>query len=310
MERKAGIFRIQSEIIRASSEYLRSKGFCEILPPIIAENTDPGLRGAHIAKIDFYGKQLCVTSSINLQKFQAVKLLGRIFAISQVVRLEDPEKLGTGRHLSEFSIIEVESANTDYQQIMDIGDGLVAHIINSVIANCQEELKILGRKLRRIEKPFKRIRHEEVVKLLKSNELAVEYSQEIPFESEAEFSKMNDSFVWITDYPDGSRGFYDGTNPKNQGFLMDFDLIMPEGYGEVASGGERECTREGIMRQMKKTGLSPKEYESFLKLYDDGTMLPSSGFGMGIERLTKYVCGLKHISEAAMFPKLPLKPKE
>ncbi|MBI5411580.1 hypothetical protein HZA43_00200 [Candidatus Peregrinibacteria bacterium] len=76
------------------------------------------------------------------------------------------------------------------------------------------------------------------------------------------------------------------------------------------SGGEREFTREGITRQMKKTGLNPKEYESFLKLYDDGTMLPSSGFGMGIERLTRYICGLEHISEAAMFPKLPIKKQK
>ncbi len=307
MQRKVSIFKIQSEIIRAASEYLRSKGFYEILPPIIVENTDPGLRGAHIAKIDFYGKQLCITSSINLQKFQAIKLLGKIFAISQVVRLEEPEKINTGRHLSEFSIIEVESANTNYNQIMGIGDGLIAYIINSVIKNCPKELEILGRKLNFIDKPFKRMKHEEVVRLLKSKRLDVEIGQEIPFESEVEFSKMNDTFVWITDYPDGSRGFYDRMNLNNPNFLMDFDLIMPEGYGEVISGGEREFTREGITRQMKKTGLNPKEYESFLKLYDDGTMLPSSGFGIGIERLTRYICGLKHISEAALFPKLPTK---
>lgn len=305
-EKKVSIFKIQSEIIRAASEYLRNKDYCEILPPIIAEHTDPGLRGAHVAKVNFYGKQFCITSSINLQKFQAIKLLDKIFSISQVIRLEDPEKINTGRHLCEFSIVEVESANADYHQIMDIGDGLIAHIINSVIKHCPKELELLERKLNVIDQPFKRITHEEVVKLLKSKGLTAEIGQEIPFASEVEFSKMNKAFVWITDYPNGSRGFYDRVNPNNPEFLMDFDLIMPEGYGEVISGGEREFTKEGIIRQMNETGLDPKAYESFLKLYDDGTMLPSSGFGIGIERLTRYICGLKHISEAALFPKLPI----
>ena len=305
MERKTAIFKIQSEIIKTASEFLRIKKFNEILPPIIAENTDPGLRGAHIAKIDFYGKPHCVTSSINLQKFEAVKYLEKIFAISQVVRLEEVNKIDTGRHLSAFSLIEVEAANMDYHQIMDIGDGLITSIINSIIKNCSEELTILNRTLKPINKPFNRIKHEEVVRLLKSKKINAEPGEEIPCESEIEFSRMIDNFVWITDYPNGSRGFYDRMNPENSHFLLDFDLIMPEGYGEIISGGEREFTREGITRQMKKTGLEPKEYEQFLKLYDDGTMLPSSGFGIGIERLTRFICGLKHISEAALFPKLP-----
>lgn len=305
MRKKTAILKIQSEIIRAASEYLRNKKFVEILPPIIAENTDPGLRGAYIARIDFYGKPYCVTSSINLQKFEAVKYLGKIFAISQVVRLEEPEKKETGRHLSEFSIIEVEAANMNYHQIMDIGDGLIALIINSVIKNCSKELKILNRNLRQINKPFNRIKHEEVIELLKSKKLKAEFREEIPFESETKFSGMIDNFVWITDYPNGSRGFYDRMNPDDTDFLMDFDLIMPEGYGEVISGGEREFTKNGIIRQMKKTGLNPKEYEEFLELYNNGTMLPSSGFGIGIERLTRFICGLSHISEATLFPKLP-----
>ncbi len=305
MERKTCIFKIQSEMIRAASEFLRDKDFYEILPPIIAENTDPGLRGAYIAKIDFYGKPYCITSSINIQKFEAIKYLKSIFGISQVVRLEEPSKKLTGRHLSEFSIIEVEAANKNYQEIMKIGEGLIKHIVNSVLKNCSEELSFLGRKLKPIKGSFKKISHECVVNLLKENNLKAEQGEEIHFESEVEFSRMQNNFVWITEYPNGSRGFYDKVNPKKPDYLMDFDLIIPEGYGEVISGGEREFTREGITRQMLKTGLNPNEYETFLKLYDDGTMLPSSGFGIGIERLTRYICGLKHISEAAMFPKLP-----
>lgn len=305
MNKKICIFRIQSEIIGSASGFLRSNGFFEILPPIIAENTDPGLRGAHIAKIDFYGKPFCITSSINIQKFEAIKYLEKIFAISQVVRLEEPSKRFTGRHLSEFSIIEVEAANKNYNEIMEIGENLICHIINSVLYKCSAELDFLGRKLTPLKTPFKKFSHTEVVEILKAKGFNAEYGEEIPFEAEVEFSRMQEGFVWITDYPNGSRGFYDRMNPVKPDFLKDFDLIMPEGFGEVVSGGEREFSREGITRQMLKTGLNPKDYETFLKLYDDGTMLPSSGFGIGIERLTRFICGLKHVSEASMFPKLP-----
>lgn len=149
------------------------------------------------------------------------------------------------------------------------------------------------------------MKHNEVVELLRDKGFEAYFEQELPLNSETEFSKMIDNFTWITEYPNGSRGFYDKMNPNNPDFLMDFDLIMPEGYGELISGGEREFTREGITRQMKKTGLNPEEYDEFLKLYDDGMMLPSSGFGVGIERLTCFICRLEHISKAAMFPKIP-----
>ncbi len=305
MLRKTAIFRVQSEIIGRASEFLRKSGFFEILPPITARNTDPGLRGAHVARVDLYGTPHCVTSSINLQKFEAIKHLGRIFAISQVVRLEDPDKRTTGRHLSEFSIVEVEAAHLGYRGIMGIGEDLICYIINSVSYNCSKELRNLDRSLKTARKPFKRIPHAEVVRILKAMGLKAEDGEEIPFESEVEFSRMQDSPVWIIDYPNGSRGFYDRLNPNDPAHLMDFDLILPGGYGEVMSGGEREFTREGITRQMQRTGLNPAEYEEFLRLYDNGAMLPSSGFGIGVERLTRYICGLEHISEASMFPKLP-----
>lgn len=305
MERKTAIFRIQSEVIRSSSEYLRGIGFYEILPPIISESTDFGSNDPNIAKIDFYGKRYCIASSISMQKFQAIKHLKNIFAIAKAIRLEDPEKVFTHRHLCEFTTLELEATNKNYNEIMDIGENLIIHIVNSILQTCSVELDSLTRKLKPLKTPFKKVSHKEVVKLLKTKGLEAKYEEDIPFKSEMEFSKMQNSFVWITDYPNGSRGFYDRVNPQNLNCLMDFDLIMPKGYGEVMSGGEREFTKEGITRQMSKIGLNPKEYKEFLKLYDEGNMLPSSGFGIGIERLTRYICGLDNISEASMFPKLP-----
>ena len=305
MNKKEAILRIQSRLIGSASEYLRRIGFKEILPPIIAKNTDPGLRGGRIATVDFYGDSYCLSSSINIQKFEAIKYLNNIFAISQVVRIEDPDTIDTGRHLSEFSIIEVEAANKTLTEIIDIGEDLIGHIITAIIKECSDELQHLQRDLKPVVGSFPRFRHIEVVELLRNMGLEVDEKKDIPLKSEEEFSKMQDGFVWITSYPNGSRGFYDRMNPDNKDYLLDFDLIMPEGYGEVISGGEREFTREGIERQMQITGIDPKEYESFLELYDDGSMLPSAGFGIGVERLTRYICGLDHISEASLFPKIP-----
>ena len=92
---KECIFRIQSEIIRAGSEFLRKEGFHEILPPIIAENTDPGLRGAHIATVDLHGKPYCLTASINLQKFEVfIDGVSAGSAATTLVRTDDINRIG------------------------------------------------------------------------------------------------------------------------------------------------------------------------------------------------------------------------
>lgn len=305
MNRKTAILKVQSEIIRAASDLLWRNDFHMLLMPIISEKPNHTKDDQHVAQLNLSGKRYNVATTNTLEKVEAMKYFRRVFIITRVVRLEEADPQAEGRHLCEFSTIDVEVAGIDYLALLELGEKLICYIIASVCERCADELGYLGRVVESPKAPFERITHHKLVHALKERGLEADPTKDIPFSSELEFSKNRSAPAWILDYPNGARGFLDRVNPMMPEYLMDFDLILPEGYCELMSGGERESTREGVTRQISRLGFDPSQYEGFLKLYDDGNLPPSGGFGFGIERLTRYLCGLKHISEATISPKLP-----
>nr|NIQ07610.1 hypothetical protein [Candidatus Korarchaeota archaeon] len=117
-------------------------------------------------------------------------------------------------------------------------------------------------------------------------------------------SAMHQKPLFVYDYPLIARGFYDREDPNRPGILRDFDMLYPEGFGEAISGGERENTYEGVLKRMKLTGEDPEKYGWYLQMLKEGVPF-SVGFGIGVERLTRWICGLKTIWEAVPFPKVP-----
>jgi asparaginyl-tRNA synthetase len=298
------VLRVQDEILSAMRDFLRNNGFIEILAPIIGPVTDPGIRGAKQATVDFYGHPYKVMSSMILYKQMVVSSLGRVFALSPNVRLEPCESIETGRHLSEFRQLDLEVAEASYFDVMDIGESMVVYVCARVKEACGEELKLLGRDLKMPSAPFNKISHKEAIDLLQSNGFGVSQDEEIPWMAEEGLSKMFDDPFWIIDYPMTARGFYDREDPDRPGTLRDFDLIYPEGFGEAVSGGEREFQFDRVQARMMSNGEDPGAYGWYLEMLREGIQ-PSAGFGIGVERFTRYVCGLDKIWEAVPFPKVP-----
>jgi asparaginyl-tRNA synthetase len=292
-ERSRAILKIQHELIGALREGLLSKGFCEILAPVIGPATDPGIRGANPVKFDYYGTPYTVMSSMILYKQMALAVFDHVFSLSPNVRLEPPETIKTGRHLAEFYQLDLEAARTSCDEMMDLGDFLICHCLESVKERCQDELHLLQRDLPSFTPPFKRIRHKELAENLS-------ISGEIPWNQERILSEQQDEPFWVVDYPAGSRGFY---YLERDGVLQSMDLLMPEGFGEVISGGEREYEYERVRALLEKDHCV-HDYAWYLDMLSIGVP-PSAGFGLGVERLTQYVCGLEHIWESSPFPKLP-----
>jgi asparaginyl-tRNA synthetase len=292
-ERSKAILKIQHELIKSLREFLIAQEFCEVLAPIIGPATDPGIRGAGIVSFDFYGTPYKVMSSMILYKQMALTVFDNIFSLSPNVRLEPPESMRTGRHLAEFYQLDLEAAQKGYREMMDLGDRLICHCLDTVRKNCPDELHLLGRNLPSFKSPFKRVPHEQL-----AEELCV--SGEIPWKEEEAISKKSKAPFWITEYPVGSRGFY---YLENDGVLHSMDLIMPEGYGEVISGGEREYEYTRVKALLEKDCIA-EDYAWYLDMLKAG-IPPSAGFGLGIERITRYVCGLDHIWESSPFPKVP-----
>lgn len=302
--RMVSTLRIQDELLSSIRTFLRGRDFMEILAPIVGPVTDPGVRGAKQASIAFYGRRFKVMSSMILYKQMAVQSLSKIFAVSPNIRLEPIASRRTGRHLAEFRQVDIEAANWKYTDAMELAEDLIHHVCQDIHKKCGDELSSLNRKLKTPKKPFKRLRYHDAIKYLQDRGLEVPCGEEIPWPQEEYLSAQFSEPFFITDYPITARGFYDREDPGNPSMLLDFDLYYPEGYGEAASGAEREHTYQRVRNRMKRNGESPKVYRWYLKMLKQGVP-PSAGFGIGVERLTRWICGLEAIWEAVPFPKVP-----
>ena len=294
---------IQATICKALRESLAEQEFVEVLAPIIGPCTDPGIRGARQATIDYFGRTYKVMSSAILYKQMAAASLKKMFFFSPNVRLEPLETVKTGRHLCEFFQVDVEEADASYLDAISVAEKVLHHVLERALELHEKDLDSLGRKLAVPEMPFKRFTHREAVELLRSKGYDASYSEELTWSNEEAISNMFDSPFFVYDYPKGSRGFYDREDPRRPGILRDFDLIYPEGYGEAASGAERENDYEIVTRKMRASGEDPAPYEWYMEMLKFGVP-ESAGFGIGVERLTRYVCGLKSIWAARPFPKV------
>jgi asparaginyl-tRNA synthetase len=301
------ILRIEDSVRFAIREYLNAKGFYELDDPIIGPATDPGIRGAQQVTFDYYGFPFKIMSSAILYKQMGVAGLGKVYMFSHNVRLEPVETLKTGRHLVEFIQVDVEEAYATYMEAMKLAEGLSHHVFKRVDERHRDDLRKLGRRLRVPSLPFKKITHREAVDLLRSRGHDVSYDQEIPWhpsDLERTISEMFDDPFFIYEYPPGARGFYDKADPARRGVLLDFDMLYPEGFGEAVSGAEREYDYERTVARMKASGENPEKYAWYIQMLRDGVP-PSSGFGIGLERLLRYIVGSKYIWEVEPFPKLP-----
>lgn len=300
--------RIQAALLTAARRYLTEAGFIELLPPIIGPVTDPGIRGSKQIDVDFYGHRYKLMTSAILYKQTSLLAFDKIFYIAPNVRLEPPDVSSTRRHLVEFHQIDVEMAEAGRADVMRLLEDLLRHQIAAVESEHGDELAALGRSTGAFkplqEQPFDRMTHAAAVTAL--HELGHEQSSqaEIDWHGEEVLSRAARTPFFVTDYPKGSRGFYDRESRSEPGLLRNFDLIAPEGFGELCSGSEREFEHRRLVSRIRETSENPAKYGWYLEAARLG--IPSSaGFGIGVERLTRYMAGLDGVWQASAYPKFP-----
>ena len=300
--------RIQNMITTATREFLAAAGFIELFPPVIGPVTDPGARGAKQVDVDFYGHKYKLMTSAILYKQASLLAFDKIFYIAPNVRLEPLETTSTSRHLAEFHQIDVEMAGATRDEITHVAEGLVSHVVRRVVTAMADDLAGLGRDTGAFDavlsEPFGRMTHQQAVEALHGLGHDQSPDAEIDWAGERLLSAQHAMPFFVTDYPKGSRGFYDRENPDAPGYLRNFDLIAPEGYGELCSGSEREYDYRRIVARIRETGENPAKYAWYLQMLKDGVP-PSAGFGLGLERFTRYVAGLDSVWQASAFPKVP-----
>ncbi len=293
-ERKLAMLRIQTGVLKIMADRLLRKGFFWILPIMLSKTTDPLWPDPDFSiekkiEIEIYGERVVAMQSMIVHKRVLVSLgPEKFFILSPNIRIEKRERATTGKHLYEFTQLEVEMAYARMRDILKLYEELISESISYVRKNLSSELKVLGRELRIPETPFK---------VYKRSELEEKYGRSWS----SEVAKHIQEPIWVTDIP---REFYDYEDPET-GEWRNYDLILPEGFGEVISGAEREYEYEKLVRKMERDGIDKSRYRLLLKLAKNGLLKPSAGAGLGVERFVAYISGAKHVAEVQPFPRIP-----
>ena len=288
-DRARRILHVNSEVRRHLRDFFLKEGFYEIPPVIIGPVTDPLNHPVAGTGIEYYGYRYSLTQSMIFHKQIALLSCDKLFAFSPNVRLEPLERRGTGRHLAEFTQLDMEVKGASRNEVIAIAERMYCYVIGHVNATCRSDLEYFRRKLHVPSRPFMRFDFTGAKR---------EYGEE--FETVLSFRAADPFF--IQDISLNDREFYDREDPERPGILLDMDMIYPEGYGEALSGGEREYELEKIMERIRKKKQNPDQFRYYLAVAGMG--LPqSAGFGIGIERLVRFITGIPNIEEATPFPK-------
>ncbi|MBU0727494.1 asparagine--tRNA ligase [Patescibacteria group bacterium] len=296
------IQRVRNTIINATYEYLNNEGFIKIDSPILTPNACEGT--TELFEIDYFeeGKGY-LSQSGQLYLEAAIMSCGRAFDFGPVFRAE---KSKTRRHLTEFWMMDAEMAFVEHEGNMEIMEGLVCHIVKKCLEINQKELKILERDiepLKKIEAPFIRKSHAEVVKELREMGSDIGEKDDLGGDDETILTQKYDKPIFVDRYPAEVKAFYMKRDPEDETRALCVDLLAPEGYGEIIGGSQREDDYDILMNRIKEHKLDPKVFEWYLDLRKYGSV-PHSGFGYGLERITGWICGTQHIRETIPFPRL------
>ena len=301
-KRQHAVMKIRNEIIRATFEFFNNNGFTKVDPPILTGSSPEG--GSELFHTKYFDEDAFLSQSGQLHLEAAAMALGKVFSFGPTFRAE---KSKTRRHLIEFWMIEPEMAFYDHEDSLKVQEEYVSYIVQSVLKNCQIELKILGRdtsKLEKIQAPFPRITYDEALKFLHEKGFNdVQWGDDFGAPHETAIAENYDKPVFITHYPTALKAFYMQPDPKRPEVVLCADLIAPEGYGEIIGGSERINDFDLLQQRLDEHNLPLEAYKWYLELRQYGSV-PHSGFGLGLERTVAWISGVEHVRETIPFPRL------
>lgn len=296
------IMLIRNEIIRSTYEFFNKEHFIKIDPPILTANAAENT--TDLFELDYFDQQAYLTQSGQLYLEAGAMAFNKVFSFGPTFRAE---KSSTRRHLTEFWMIEPEMAFTEQDESLEIQERFVAHLVQSVLDNCDYALDVLERDRETLEKytklPFPRISYDEAIELLQENDFDVEWGIDFGSPEETFIANQYEQPVFIVNYPKAIKPFYMPEHPDRDDIVLCADLIAPEGYGEIIGGSERESDYETLKQNIIDFGLKVDDYQWYLDLRRYGSVT-TSGFGLGLERAVTWITGTKHIRESIPFPRL------
>ncbi len=297
------ILKIRSTVFGAIHEYFRKNGFYEYQSPMFQAVQCEG--GSTLFNVDYFGKKgVFLAQTWQLYAEPAIFSLEKIYTIAPSFRAEESK---TSRHLTEYWHAEMEVAWANFKDIQDYGEGLLKHIVETVLDKNRPELEVLERDIKKLEptikKNFPRITYDDALKILAEKcKMKVPWGKDLRTIEEDKLSKLYDTPVIVTEYPKEVKAFYMKETEGNSKVVNGCDFIAPDGYGEIIGGSEREADQDKIKERLIEMGEKLEQYDFYLDTRKYGSV-PHGGFGMGVERVISWICGLTTIKDAIPFPR-------
>ncbi|CAN5823168.1 asparagine--tRNA ligase [soil metagenome] len=300
--RQQAILRIRHEVINAVRDYFNSRHFILADTPIFTPAACEGTTTLFPVQY-FEDNTAFLTQSGQLYNEANAMALGRVYCFGPTFRAE---KSKTRRHMTEFWMVEPEVAYANLEDVMNLAEGLVVSVVERVLENRKTELKVLERDLSKLEGvkgPFPRVSYDEAAETLKKKGLPFEWGGDFGAPDETALSEGYDRPMFVYGFPSAIKAFYMKPHPDRPEVSLSVDLLAPEGYGEIIGGGQRLDDLDLLLQRIKEHELPQEAFEWYLDLRRYGSV-PHGGFGMGIERVVTWICGIDHLREAIPYPRM------
>ena len=300
--RQAAILRIRAEAELAARIYMDSQGYTLTDAPIFTPAACEGT--STLFEVNYIDDQKAyLTQSGQLYVEATAAALGKVYTFGPTFRAE---KSKTRRHLTEFWMLEPEASYAHLEDMVHLGEGLVSAVVQSVVKNRTRELETIQRDVSKLEKiapPFPRVSYDDAIKVLQKAGNPAKWGDDFGGDEETILSKEFDKPVVIHRYPAAMKAFYMATDEQRPDLSLSFDMIAPEGYGEIIGGGERLANYDTLIKRLREHNLPEESFQWYLDLRRYGSV-PHAGFGLGLERTVAWICGTEHIREVIPFPRM------
>ena len=300
--RQASILRIRAEAVRAARNYMDSQGYILTDAPMFTPAACEGT--STLFEVNYIDDQKAyLTQSGQLYIEATAMALGKVYTFGPTFRAE---KSKTRRHLTEFWMLEPEAAYAELADMMNLAEGLVSAVVQSVLANKPVELETLKRdttKLENVKTPFPRITYEEAIAILNKRGNPTKFGEDIGGDEETIVSNEFDRPVMVHRYPAAIKAFYMQPDTERPDLALAFDMLAPEGYGEIIGVSQRIHDYDLLVKRLHEYKLPEEPFQWYLDLRRYGSV-PHAGFGLGLERTVAWICGTEHIREVIPFPRM------
>ncbi|AIS32082.1 Aspartate-tRNA ligase [Methanobacterium formicicum] len=292
----SAIFKIKSTMLHSVRIFLEEKGFMEVNTPKLVGSATEG--GTELFPITYFEREAFLGQSPQLYKQMMMATgLDKVFEIAPIFRAEEHDTL---RHLNEVISIDAELAFADQEEAMELLEKLVHHAIKEVKENCQAELEDLGVELEVPELPFPRLEYDEVIDIVNSKGVQLQHGEDLSRAAEKALGEVMDGYYFITNWPSEIKPFYVQPHEDEPEKSYAFDLMYRD--LEISSGATRVHQHDLLVKQIKSKGLNPDSFQRYLAAFEYG-MPPHAGWGLGAERFTMCITGMKNIRETVLFPR-------